>query len=264
MLKKFNKIFGIQESVEEEKGRFVQRINQTIFKEVEDDHSYERIFRAICYKLGTNADDRISRANQVHVSVGIIIPSLRSLTGDDFQQALKVLVLLYEFFDNNNEWQKYISDSIEIALRNATIDLGIKWKEGMFYLGGAKILDERIVEDPLDWLEAYPDEKRDFLDALKNYTFKKYDAVVIDCYLVIEGLARRVLKNKRTLENNREELLKKIRLSQEWKAFLSNYINYANEVKRHAGDKRHTINPSEVEALLYFTGLMVRLIIESE
>ncbi|MCJ7497985.1 MAG: hypothetical protein MUO78_07620 [candidate division Zixibacteria bacterium] len=258
MLKRFNKIFGIQESDAEEKRRFVQRINQTIFKEIEDDHSYEKIFRTVCYKLGTNADDRISSANQVHSSVGLIIPSLRSLTGDDFQRTLKVLVLLYEYFDNNNEWLKYMSDLIKIAFSNATIDLGIKWKKGMFYQSGAKELDEKLVEDSLDWLENYPNEKGNFLKAIENHTSKKYDDVVIDCYLVIEGLARKVLKNKKTLENNREELLRKIGLSQEWKAFLNNYINYANEIKRHASDKRRSINPSEVEAYLYFTGLLVR------
>jgi len=264
MLKRFNKIFGIQESEEEEKRKFVQRINQTIFNKIEDDHSYEKIFRTICYWLGENANDRIRGANRYNVGVGIIIPSLRSISGDDFLLTLKILVLLYQYFDRNTEWQEYISSWIEDALSNALLDLGVRWKNGMFYPSGAKELDEKLIEDPLDWLETYPDEKRDFFNALKNYTSKKYDAVVIDCYLVVEGLARKVLKNKKTLENNREVLLKKIGLSQEWKAFLNNYINYANELKRHAGNKRHSINPSEVEAFLYFTGLLVRLIVESE
>lgn len=64
-----------------------------------------------------------------------------------------------------------------------------------------------------------------------------------------------------TTDNNREELLKRIGLTQEWKSFLSNFITYANEFKRHASEKRNAINPLEVEAFLYFTGLMIRLMI---
>lgn len=264
MLKRFDKNFRIKESVEEEKIRFVQRINQTIFQNVEKDNSYEKVFRTICYWLGQNADDLMANANLILVSGYSIMPHLRSLTSDNFLETLRILELLYQFFDDNNKWQEDISSWIEDALSNALLDLGVRWMNGMFYPSGSKILDKKLIEDPLDWLENYPDEKRDFLNALKNYTSKKYDVVVIDCYLVIEGLARRVLKNKKTLENNREELLRKIGLSQEWKSFLSNYINFANEAKRHAGASRHHIKPSEVEALLYFTGLMVRLIIESE
>ncbi|HAM39108.1 MAG TPA: hypothetical protein DCP53_06930 [Elusimicrobia bacterium] len=70
-----------------------------------------------------------------------------------------------------------------------------------------------------------------------------------------------VLKNSKTLDNNKDELLTKLNISQKWKSFLCNYIEYANEYKRHASDKRHNINPIEVEAFLYFTGLLVRLII---
>lgn len=82
--------------------------------------------------------------------------------------------------------------------------------------------------------------------------------------MVIEGLAREVLQNNRTLDNNKDGLLKKVNLSQTWKSILSNYINYANEYARHASDTQHLIKPQEVEAFLYFTGLLVRLIVESK
>ena len=57
------------------------------------------------------------------------------------------------------------------------------------------------------------------------------------------------------------DLLTKLNLSQDWKSILKNFINYANETKRHASDKRHAINPQEAEAFLYMTGLLVRLIV---
>ncbi len=262
-LRRFNKIFGIQDSLEDEQRRFVQRINQTVFNTVEDLHyptSYENISRTLCYWLGINTQDRISHANSTNYGGSTIVPSLRTLTGDEFLQTLKLLVLLDKFFKDQIEQRTKISNWVEIALSNATVDLGVTWKSGMFYPSGAKILDEQLVEDPLDWLDDYPDEKRDFLKAISSYSANELGGVVINCYLVVEGLARKILNNSRTLENNRRELLEKISFSQEWKSLLTNYINYANEFKRHASEKRHSINPSEVEAFLYLTGLLVRLL----
>ncbi|MCJ7458003.1 MAG: hypothetical protein MUP17_03300 [candidate division Zixibacteria bacterium] len=264
MLKRFNKIFGIQESAEEEKRKFTQRINQTVFDEIEEDEKYGIVFRTICYGLGKNADDLIDSANPILSSDGYNIPALRKLTGDNFLQTLRILELLYRFFKKNNDRRKTITSWIENALSIATVDLGVRWKKGMFYPSGAKVLDKKLVEEPLDWLEDYPNEKSNFLKAIKNYTSKKYDQVIIDCYLVVEGLVRKILKNKKTLDNNCDELFKKIGLSQEWKSFLKNYIVFANQYKRHASDKQHAISPSEVESFLYFTGLMTRLIIESK
>lgn len=144
------------------------------------------------------------------------------------------------------------------------MDLGVTWKNGLFYPSGARILDKKLIEDPIDWLSEFPDEKKDFENALSHYMKKNYGDVVSNCYLVIEGLARKILNNKKTLDNNREELLKKLKLSQSWKSLLNNYMNYANEFKRHASDERHSINPQEVEVFLYLTGLLARLIIQSE
>jgi len=265
MLKRFNKIFGIQDSEEDEKKRFVQRINQTAIETVEGltyPVSYEKIFNNICYRLGVNADDRISRANHMSFGYETHIPSLRSLTNDEFLPTLKVLVLLYKFFEDNNEQQKKISVWIEFALSNATIDLGIRWRNGMFYPSGAKLLDEKLIEDPFDWLQDYPDEKKDFLKALSCYSANDYGGVIINDYLVVEGLARKILNNSKTLDNNKEEMMKKVGLSQQWKALLNNYITYANDYKRHASENRHSIKPTEAEAFLYFTGLIVRLLIE--
>lgn len=263
-LKRFNKIFGMQDSLEDEQRRFVQRINQTLFDAVEDltyPVSYEKVFRTLGYWLGINAQDRITHANSRNFDVDTKVPSLRMLTGDEFLKTLKVLVLLYKFFDDQRNYQLKISSWIEVAMSNATVDLGMRWRNGVFYPSGAKILDEHLVEDPFDWLEDYPDEKKDFLKAISHHSANELGEVVINCYLVSEGLARKVLDNSKTLENNREELLKKIGLPQEWKSLLANYINYANEFKRHASGKRHSINPAEVEAFLYLTGLLVRLLI---
>lgn len=133
----------------------------------------------------------------------------------------------------------------------------------MFYPSGANELDEKLVEEPLEWLADFPDEKPNYHRALVGYTNNRLDEVIGNCYLTIEGLARKFLSNAKTLDNNRDELIAKIGLSQEWKSLLKNFVNYANEFQRHASENRHSIKPAEAEAFLYMTGLLVRLILET-
>ena len=250
---RFNRLFKIKESKKNEQNGFVQRINQTVFSQIEWYPDYKKIFQDVCYSLSENPNDIISQ-------------TLRQLSNDNFLKTIKILMILYNYFKNEKDWQDKISLEINKALSCATVDIGIRWKNGMFYPSGAKILDEKLIEDPFDWLNEFPDEKKDFETALSHYISKdnkKLGDVVSNCYLVVEGLARKILNNKKTLDNNKEELFKKLKLSQSWKSLLSNYINYANKFKRHASDERHSINPQEVEAFLYLTGLLTRLIIQN-
>ena len=265
ILKIFNRQFDLSESLEQEKVAFVNRINQTIFSEIEEGYNYGKIFRHLCYWLGINADDRISALNKYTYSDDRM-PFLRSLTGDEFAPTLKALILLYQFYDNKNEYSyeqnlDNIDRWINTALDNANLDLGIRWKQGMFYQSGADILDEKLIEEPLGWIGSFPEVKEDYKKALSGLLKKDYPGVIDHCYLSFEGLVRSLLKNSKTLNNNKQELLKKLELSQQWKSFLDKFTDYANEFKRHASKNRDKIKPQEVEAFLYLTGLLIRLTI---
>jgi hypothetical protein len=264
MLGRFNKVFGIQDDLLTEQRRFVERINQTAIPPIQSLHytpSYREVFEVVCYWLGINANDRISQANRGSYSYSVSIPSVRSLTGDDFMGTIKVLSLLYQGLKDNPSAQQTLSGWIETALDQTTVDLGITWNDGMFYPSGARELDEPLVEETFKWLADFPNEKADFLKAVTGYANKQLGEVIINCYVAVEGVARAILDNKKTLDNNRDGLMKRLQLSQEWKALLSNFINYANEFKRHASENRHKLNPVEVEGFLYMTGVLLRMMI---
>ncbi|MGD0403979.1 MAG: hypothetical protein ABSB66_12380 [Candidatus Acidiferrales bacterium] len=242
----------------------MQRINQTAFDHIEKLRhpvSYQAIFTTVCYLLGVNANDRFSQQNRMSFSSTTFVPPLRSLTKDEFVETIKVLGFLHKTLEKAPGEQEILSRFIEAALRNATIDLAVDWKRGMFYPNGARELDDSLVEEPLKWLADFPSERTDYLKALTAYTSKRWDDVVGNCYVAVEGISRQILHNSRTLANNREELLKTIGLSQEWKGLLSNFITYANEFKRHASEKRHDLNPVEVEGFLYMSGVILRMTI---
>jgi hypothetical protein len=265
MLGRFNKVFGIQDDLLTEQRRFVERINQTAFPAIEKLQyplSYREIFGLVCYWLGTNANDRISKVNRGnYFTTTAIIPPLRSLTLDDFKETTKVLGLLYEAVAKYPGAQQTHSNWIETALDQATVDLGVTWTDGMFYPSGARELDEPLVEETFKWLADFPNEKADYVKAVTAYANKELGEVIISCYVAVEGVARNILGNSKTLDNNREGLMQKLGLSQEWKALLSNFINYANEFKRHASENRHKLNPVEVEGFLYMTGVLLRMMI---
>ena len=54
MLDRFNRLFGIADSVDVERARFVRRINQSIFSRIEKLPSYKDTFEVVCYLAREN------------------------------------------------------------------------------------------------------------------------------------------------------------------------------------------------------------------
>lgn len=269
ILKRFNEIFGLEDSVEDERKRFVGRVNQLIFNMIDSQESssfqYRNLFEIVCFELGVNSHD-IKLKIGGPIPGGYSTPRLRTLTKDDFNKTLQVLCILYlyiQYGSNREEGQKIVSKGIENVLSKCSCDIGIRWKDGFFYPSGAEELDKPLIEETLTWLKDYPNESKNYRTALQCYLAGNSLAdIITNCYSTVEGLAREVLGNAKTLDNNKEELLAKINLSDGWKRILGNYITYAHGY-RHASPGRHELTKHEAEAYLYMTGLIIRLIIES-
>ncbi|TET22940.1 MAG: hypothetical protein E3J71_04200 [Candidatus Stahlbacteria bacterium] len=196
---------------------------------------------------------------------------------EEFLERLEILVdVLKNFKDEYNRplnRAKAISKRVEKTIKHSKIDLGVRFdaKEGVFCLSGAKLLDERLVNDELRWLsenqytKVYePFEKGlRFLLESKNAP-KKLGDVVTDLYEALEAFAKIVCGNDRDLSGNRDRFISTLDLNPYYQKMLKEYINYANEF-RHA-EKQHKPRPdlyyTEAEAFVYLTGLFIRLGIE--
>jgi len=82
---RFNKAFGLKDSVEEEKGRFVERVKQVIFRQIDtaewEVFDYPPLFKLVCFELGVNAhDERMAHHYRGQMEVP---PELRYLTEND-------------------------------------------------------------------------------------------------------------------------------------------------------------------------------------
>lgn len=277
IVKEFNKQFGIPSNSEDEQKRFVNRINQLLFNIIDTEEyvkfRYGELFDVLCVQLGENATDlrRIhGRKPEVNLlsteEAEDLAPEIRILTQSDFTRTLLVLCVLYSIFKANKikVGIDYIEGGISRALANATSDLGVRWKEGLFYPSGTEELDKTLIEDTLVWLDKYPNEKKDYKRALECYQEGTHlGDTVKNCYIALEGISRVILKNGKTLDNNKDALLAHMGLSDGWKSILGAYINYAHDF-RHASEERHTASKAETEAFLYMTGLVMRLLIEKQ
>jgi len=87
--KRFNEVFRVEDNAEEEKKRFVERINHRVFHAIDtqmaDDFNYHALFRNVCYEMGVDANDRGLPPSHTGVDE-YLAPSLETLTEGDFGQ----------------------------------------------------------------------------------------------------------------------------------------------------------------------------------
>lgn len=135
----------------------------------------------------------------------------------------------------------------------------------ILYPKGAKILDEKLVNDALDWLIEYPKIYEKYRLAISYIDNKGKERIVLDnLRFSFEQLLREILNNKKSLENQKEELGKFIKSQIQsneisnlfWKVY-DFYLKYQNENVKHSDN----INKNEVEFMLYQTGILIRFIL---
>lgn len=256
-VKEFDKLFGLASSIDEEKAKFINRIENTVFSYFISNFEFEQhkqLFNYVCYQLGLDAHEIIQKNSFLKTA----IPNFKTLSDKDFIQTLRVVVAVYNGLSDRPDIQGFISQVINDALEKAHLNLAIKWVDGVFYPTGDALLDKELIDTAVSLLDSYPNEKTDLKNALDNYNSKSLYGVVENCYIAVEGISRHILGNKRTLDNNKEDLLRLLQFSKYWDKIFANYLSYAHEYRRHAGEKRHELKPEEVEGFLYLTCLIIR------
>lgn len=267
MIKDFYQRFGIKVDVEQAKRKFISRASSSIFEWFDEIGLWTPDFlRWFSEEVGEDWHKHIYKSyGAPYISSGT---DLSLICNKDFIRCLMIIEFIYKYlnevyeFSNKKTLTNVFNSKISVLFDKSEIDLGVYWKDGKFLPSGAELLDQVLVKDLLDWLNEFPNEKKDFDNSLKAFMTKRYNDVIADCYNCVEGIVREILENNKVLDNNKDEFLKKLKISQEWKSIVNGFINYANEYKRHASDNRYKVNPNEVEAFIYLTGLIIRLCIK--
>ena len=136
------------------------------------------------------------------------------------------------------------------------------------YPMGAQLLDEAVIDDNLAWLENYPEAAKPFQAALKIYSLKdlsQYRNLLDSLRFSVEQMLRAILKNGKSLENQKQEFLSWLKACDAHSQISNIYHDilfgkfalYQNDAVKHNEDK-YTV--AEVEFMLYLTGTLLRFI----
>jgi hypothetical protein len=163
------------------------------------------------------------------------------------------------------------SEAVGLAMRNSpACDLRLT-RAGMKVMivpSGARLLDDGVINDVLDWLSKYPSVQASFAKALSIFFERKKELrrnSLDELRFALEQLLRLVLHNHRQLEKQRDDLAKW--LNQEGVnqgvinllvELLSKFTQYQNESVKH-GDRSAW---AEVEFMIYLTGTFMRFLLE--
>lgn len=252
---KFHDRFNIEVNAEEAKDHFINRTDNLIYNELYIRQT-DLIQRSMYQRAASYIGVRYRYPNRYI-----------SYVGSNFLNCLRSIESAYDLFKELGE-ENQILDIIKKLFELNEVDIGVKWKNERFIKTGAKELDEKLVNDSLQWIDnnSYetvraPFEKslRHLLESEKDTT--KLSDVITDSYEAIEALAKIINENDRDLSANREQFIKNVKASDEYKKILREYIDYANKF-RHAikeGKKKPDISSSEAESFVYLTGLFIRL-----
>ena len=171
----------------------------------------------------------------------------------------------------NSEYDIGIPDmarkiSEALVLSGINIELYKRGSEYLFYPSGAEILDTKLVNDNLNWLELYPKAREKMHLALSSQQRNGQPRQIIDnMRLSFELFLKQYLNNEKSLENQKELLGKKLQeygiakeIRDMYATVFSFYTRYNNENVKH-DDKCAKV---ETEYIIYLTGTFIRLLIQ--
>ncbi len=276
----FKKRFGQAIDEEEVKRAFVNHINFKLLEMLDDEAGRlyydsspgKKLFDAICLYMNRNPSQVVRDYNSRGLyNMETQTPRLRYLTSDDFEQTLLVTEAAYHYFLTSDVYRKEgwlrAIDFIVSAQLEAPLSLGVSWVAGKFIPEGAKELQEVLVEDNLLWLSEFPETQKLFTGALNDYASSRSDEIkrknaMSNSFQAVEQFARTFLQTDKAFDNIFNELMDSLSLHPHWKQICNRWNELAKEFARHSGRDGTMPSQEDVEAFIYLSGLLLRLMIQ--
>jgi hypothetical protein len=252
---KFHQRFKIDIDINEAKRKFVNRVHNEVFDSLLFSFSRDdkfRLERRVLTHLGERPQPHLSFSRQI---------------GDDFERTLQAVEGIHAAFTNPG-FQRRLDLLINRLIEAAERDVEIEWRDGKFWPAGAKVLDEALVNENLDWLShpGFETVVEPFEKALGHLVDARKDSarlgdVVTDAYEALEAMAKIVVQSDRDLSAIRELFIKKVNASEEYRQLLKDYLEYVGRFRHAASEKRQKpeLSYREAESFIYMTGIFLRL-----
>lgn len=171
--------------------------------------------------------------------------------------------------EDNLAGKEYYYNLLSDMLNKAHIPFEIyKDKDGMFFFPrGAKELDDALVSAPLEWLSEYPKTRKEWIEALKDYSnlSDTNASDVADKFRkALERFFQEFFSSSKSLENMKSEYGTYMKekgvppeVSNNLETLLQSYTNFMNGYAKHH-DKT---DKNVLEYIMYQTGNIIRLLI---
>ena len=257
----FLKRFNIKIDIKESESKFINRI--TVFLDkmylgIYEDYGYE-LYNFISIALGVPEVDTYR--------------SFDSFYEKNITDFLKTIEAVYTYLRRRAGLQAradMFDAFVSNILKYDDFQLNFEWKEGKFYPSKVGLLDEELVNVPLQWLSSneYSNVYLPFSKGLDLFIKSKNDSrllndVITDMYEALEAFSKIVTGRDKDLSANRKIFIKTLKVSEKYKSILKEYIEYANEFRHGSISNKNPIKPFEAESFIYLTGIFFRIGIET-
>lgn len=260
-------------STQEAQQRFLERVRActvvALKNFAEAGGSVSDILQIACFRMG----ERSSTIFHVEGSVSFM-SRWDTIVGKNVSECLRMTEAVHDgiWKMDRHDLAKQLSNGIVTALEMSEVDLEVEWNGQIFTRKGARLLDERLVNDPLSWLReakqenvVKPFEKglRHWMEAHKSR--ERCGDVVTDMYESLEALAKIVTNGDRELAANRERFASKIQMPEHYNRMLKEYIDFGCKYRHAAGLERPRTYPTlnETESFIYLTGVFMRFALQA-
>ena len=132
---------------------------------------------------------------------------------------------------------------------------------------GAKELDDALVSEPLEWLSEYPQTRKEWIDALKDYSNLTDDNAsdVADKFRkALERFLQEFFGKTKSLENLKSEYGAYLKargvpseISNNFETLQKSYTDFMNNYAKHHNKTSRNV----LEYIMYQTGNIIRLLI---
>lgn len=154
-------------------------------------------------------------------------------------------------------------------LYDLNISYELIWDDdgGFVFPKGAKELDDALVSEPLEWLNNYPQTRKEWIEALKDYsnlTDANASAVADKFRKTLERFFQEFFGSTKTLESLKSEYGTFMKskgvpgeISNNLETLQQSYTNFMNNYAKHHDKTSKNV----LEYIMYQTGNIIRLLI---
>lgn len=198
----------------------------------------------------------------------IVFAHLQKAT-DDFKKFIYYYSVFLNALAKNPDTQKRWIDAFNHWASQSGLQFDFLQENDNYFIfpKGAKELDDALVSEPLEWLKAYPQTRKEWIDALKDYSnldSNNASDVADKFRKVLERFFQEFFNTTKTLENLKSEYGNYMKskgvppeISNNLETLQQCYTNFMNNYAKHHDKTSENL----LEYIMYQTGNIIRLII---